>query len=103
MKGWVNIKDGLPDCVTECLVAVKRMDAIDTHKKLAEWDGTAWVDVDGEVVNGVVYWMKAPSPKPETVIEKLIRCVENDKCENQDCCYFAMLNELKALRDYLQA
>lgn len=102
MKRWVNIRDGLPECETECLLAVKRMGTIVTHKKLAEWDGYEWIDVDGEAVKDVELWMEAPKAEPETIINKLILCVENDKCENRDCCYFVTLDELEALLKYIK-
>ena len=60
MNDWISVKDRLPDTETECLLAQRDGTAIKTYPKLAEWDGFEWVDIDGEEVENVECWMKAP-------------------------------------------
>lgn len=38
----------------------------------------------------------------KVVIQKLRSCIEHDTCENIDCAYFGMLNELDTLLEYVE-
>lgn len=103
MSGWVNVEDRLPDEETECFLAVRSGNNYVTHKKLAEYANGEWVDIDGDVVTGVAWWMKAPViDRRKEILERLMRCVGNDKCENRDCCYFVTLDELETLLKYCE-
>ena len=103
MATWASVRDRMPDSETECLVTQKIGALEKTYPKYAEWDGASWIDVDGCEVEHVEWWMKAPIfEKGQRIVEKLIQCVENDHCENKDCCYFARLDELEALLEYMK-
>ena len=101
---WVSVKDGMPDTEIECVVAAREHDLIYTHKIFAQWDGYRWVDAEGEEIKNVVSWVKAPvfNLKAEEAMKKLRGCLENDKCEEKDCCYFVTLDLLKALLEYIK-
>lgn len=103
MKGWVNTHVDLPDSETECFLVVRIDGAYDTHKKLAEYCDGEWVDIDGEVVENVVWWMEAPKlDRKAEILEKLRMCAEHDTCEKRDCCYFVVTDEIFELMDYMK-
>ena len=103
MTKWVSVQDDMPGTEIECVVAAREHDLIYTHKVFAQWDGGCWVDACGEVVENVIAWTKAPIyGKAKEAIEKLQKCLENDKCERKDCCYFATFDLIKALMKYIE-
>ena len=99
MINWTNTQDGKPDTETECIVAVREHDLVYTHKTFVQYDGKRWVDANGDEINGVIAWTKAPeyNMKAAEAMNRLLKCLENDKCETKDCCYFAALDLIAAL------
>lgn len=104
MTNWVSVKEGMPDTEIECVVAAREHDLIYTHKTFVQWDGYRWVDACGEEVKDVVAWIKAPvfNAKAAEAMSKLLKCLENDKCEQKDCCYFVALDLIEALLKYIK-
>ena len=104
MTKWVSVKVGHPDTEIACLALRRETDTLKVYPKFVAWDGKDWIDIDGEAVPGVVAWTKAPeyNIKFEQTVSKLMGCVENDKCENKDCCYFVTLDLLEALLEYIE-
>jgi hypothetical protein len=102
MKKWVSVKVGMPNSEIACILLRRDMDSISVYPKFAEWDGKEWIDIDGEAIPGVIAWTAAPTynVEAEQTLSKLAGCVENDKCENQDCCYFVALDLLEKLLEY---
>lgn len=103
MTKWVNIQDALPNTEIECVVAAREHSLVYVHKTFAQWDGSCWIDANGEEIENVIAWTRAPSinRKVMETLEKLRKCVENDKCEEKDCCYFVTLDLLEALLEYI--
>lgn len=103
MKEWVSVKDGMPNSQIECVVAAREHDLIYTHKTFAQWDGERWIDANGEEVRNVAAWTKAPvfNKRAAEAMSKLLKCLENDKCEQKDCCYFVTLDSIEALLKYI--
>ena len=103
MTEWIRVQEGMPDTEIECVVVAREHDLIYTHKVFAQWDGYRWVDVEGCEVKNVVAWTKAPifNQKAAEALNKLLKCLENDKCEQKDCCYFVALDLIEALLKYI--
>jgi len=101
VRKWVSVKVRSPDSEIECFLAKRDGRSLVTHKKLAEWDGKEWVDIDGETVEGVEWWMEAPTSAPLNALEKINGCISNDKCEKMDCCYFTAGKEIETLMEYI--
>ena len=65
---WWPAEAILPDDSYGCLLTVNRESASDdrfneVYPKFAAWDGTNWVDIDGNVVTDtVLFWALAPKP-----------------------------------------
>lgn len=108
MNKWVSAKETLPDIETACLVSTRVLSMASwkkycTYPLSAAWDGKEWVDVNGDIVYDVEYWQELPKVDERIgIIEKLIGCVENEHCENKDCCYFTTFDELEALLKYMK-
>ena len=104
MQKWISVKVGLPNSEIPCVVAQRSMNTISVYPKFVENDGTEWVDIDGEAVTGVVAWQKAPQYdlRLEETLSKIAGCVNNDKCENKECCYFVTLDLFEALLEYIK-
>ena len=104
MNKWVNTKVGMPNSEIACVVLRRSMDALSVYPKFVEWDGKDWIDIDGEVIPGVIAWTKAPDydQTAEKLLRKLAGCYEKDSCEQRDCCYFARSNELYSLLEYIE-
>ena len=99
MINWIKTQDEMPDTETECIVAASVHDLVYTHKTFVKYDGKQWVDANGDVVDNVVAWIKAPqyNVKAAEAMNRLLKCLENDKCEAKDCCYFAAIDLIEAL------
>lgn len=105
MAKWVNIQDCMPEPEIPCFLAVRDIhsEMPETYPISAAWNGSEWVDANGDVVNNVEFWQELPKiSRVEITIRKLMNCAGNDKCENNDCCYFATLDELGALLRYIR-
>ncbi len=104
MTKWINVQDSMPDTEIECVVAAREHNLIYTHRLFVQWDGCRWVDAEGEEIKDVVAWTKAPifNQKVAEALNKLLKCLENDKCEEKDCCYFAAFDLIKALLKYIE-
>lgn len=100
MKEWMNVSDSLPDFDVPCVVVNNE----GVYQKFVEFSGDCWVDIDGDIVMDVFAWMKAPvyENRAERIIERIKQCVENDKCEQVNCCYFIALDELETLLEYIK-
>lgn len=103
MSKWVSVKTGMPNEDIACVVLIKDIDTVGVYAKFTEWDGRSWVDVDGDIVTGVIAWQKAPdyNPKLEELLSRVFGCYANDKCEETDCCYFARCSDIAALVEYM--
>lgn len=103
MTKWISVKVGMPNSEIECVGLRRTMDSISVYPKFIEWDGTDWIDIDGESVDGVEAWTVAPEydGKATEALKKLTGCVGNDKCEEKDCCYFAALDLIETLLEYI--
>lgn len=101
MSKWMSVKTGLPNEDIDCVVL--QSGSTDVYPKFAQWDGTEWVDIDGNVIPGVIAWQKAPeyNTKLEELLSRVFGCYENDKCEEKDCCYFARCSDIAALLEYI--
>ena len=60
MKQWTSVKTAYPNDGVDCVVLQQCADTIDVYPRFTQWDGTEWVDIDGEVVPGVIAWQTAP-------------------------------------------
>ena len=103
MDKWVSVRTGLPNSEIPCLVLQRVDGMITVYPKFVEFDGTDWVDIDGEKIDGVIAWCKAPAYDNgiERAVQIFTGCVEHDSCEKVDCCYFAKQKEIKALLEYI--
>ena len=107
MGKWNRVADGMPGENIACLVCrrvsdMKAFPQYETHPMTAEWNGKEWVDIEGDVVENVVYWQECPKvSRFEGVKDKLQACLDNDACEMTECCYFTKQKELSALLKYI--
>ena len=103
MEKWISVRTGMPNEEVPCIVLQRRADAAEVYPKFCEYDGENWVDIDGEIVPGIIAWVKAPSydTMALTAVSKLAGCFDKDTCEVPDCCYFANQLEIAALLRYL--
>ena len=103
MTKWVSTKVGMPNSEIPCVLLCKCVDTLDVYPKFAQWDGLHWIDIDGDVVTGVIAWTKAPeyNAKAMEAFSKLAGCANNDKCEEKDCCYFVTLDLIEQLLEYI--
>ena len=103
MHKWVSVKVGTPGNEIPCILLRRDMGITSVYQKFAEWDGNEWIDIDGSVVTGVKAWTKAPTydSRLEELISKIAGCMENDKCEEKDCCYFVAPNLFEELLEYI--
>ena len=99
---WIKSQDSIPDSQIPCIVTRRDMGMTSVYPKFAEWDGNEWVDIDGDPVTGVIAWRQAPvyDSRLENALEKLKGCINNDKCEQRDCCYFVALDLIEELLKY---
>ena len=104
MKRWMSVKASMPNEDIPCVVLQRCIGVTAVYQKFSEWDGTEWVDIDGAVVPGVIAWQKAPTydNRIEQTLSKLAGCVNNDKCEEKDCCYFVALDLIEELLGYIE-
>ena len=108
MSKWIMAKDKLPDEGKVCLVSCRINDSSGfpkyiTHPMSVEWDGKEWIDIEGEVVENVIYWQEEPTVSSFAgAVEKIQACIEKDSCENKECCYFTTQRELSALLKYIK-
>lgn len=102
MKGWFAANKK-PDEDQPCIVATDNDGTVQTYPISAAWDGTEWVDANGDIVGCVVYWQYMPAfSNYDKVIAKLYECAERDTCEKQDCYCFPMQAEIRALLEYVK-
>lgn len=59
---WISIHSESPDSDTACLVLISGCPRPSLYPVLAEWDGTFWVDANGNTVDNVTHWAEAPKP-----------------------------------------
>lgn len=108
MAKWTSVTEGFPEEDVPCLISYRVSDSkafprYKTHPLTAEWDGTNWTDIDGDIVKNVAFWQRLPEVSQyESAKDKMRSCLEKDTCENTECCYFTTQKELSALLKYIK-